>query len=80
MKNLMIKTAVMASVACTPAFAQDIPATELNVVGSIGILSMYTQMEQPFWTETIVESSGGAIQANMRPFNELGFGGPILRW
>lgn len=77
MKHIL-KAAMMASVACAPAFAQDIPETELNVVGSIGILSMYTQMEQPFWTETIVESSGGAIQANLRPFNELGFAGDEL--
>lgn len=61
-----------------PAVAQDIPETELNVVGSIGILSMYTAMEDPFWNETIVEASGGAIKANLRPFNELGFKGGEL--
>lgn len=61
-----------------PALAQDIPKTELNVVGSIGILSMYKDMEAPFWNETIVESSGGAITANLKPFNELGFKGGEL--
>ncbi len=61
-----------------PAVAQDIPETELNVVGSIGILSMYTEMEDPFWNETIIEASGGAIKANLRPFNELGFKGGEL--
>lgn len=58
--------------------AQDIPKTELNVVGSIGILSMYKDMESPFWNETIVEASGGAITANLKPFNELGFKGGEL--
>jgi TRAP-type C4-dicarboxylate transport system substrate-binding protein len=60
------------------ASAQDIPKTDLNVVGSIGILSMYKDMELPFWTETIVETSGGAITANIKPFNELGFKGGEL--
>lgn len=60
------------------AMAQDIPKTELNVVGSIGILSMYKDMEAPFWNKTIVESSGGAITANLKPFNELGFKGGEL--
>lgn len=61
-----------------PATAQEIPKTELNVVGSIGVLSMYKEMEQPFWNETIVEASGGKITANLRPFNELGFSGGEL--
>ncbi|MEP0519547.1 MAG: TRAP transporter substrate-binding protein [Hyphomicrobiales bacterium] len=58
--------------------AQDIPKTELNVVGSIGILSMYKDMEAPFWNKTVVDSSGGAITANLKPFNELGFKGGEL--
>lgn len=62
----------------SPAVAQDIPKTELNVVGSIGILSMYKDMEQPFWSKTIVDASGGAITANIKPFNELGFKGGEL--
>ncbi|MEP2642308.1 TRAP transporter substrate-binding protein [Roseobacter sp.] len=60
------------------ANAQDIPKTQLNVVGSIGILSMYKDMELPFWTDTIVANSGGAITANVKPFNELGFKGGEL--
>lgn len=70
--------ALMATTLALPVMAQDIPETELNVVGSIGILSMYKDMEQPFWSETIVESSGGAIKANLKPFNELGFKGGEL--
>lgn len=57
------------------AFAADLPATQFNVVGSIGVLSMYKSVEAPFWSETIVEKSGGAIQAQIKPFNELGFKG-----
>lgn len=76
------KTTMMALLAsgiiAGPALADDIPPTELNVVGSIGILSMYKDMEAPFWNETIVESSDGAIKATLKPFNELGFKGGEL--
>lgn len=79
MTSKLIHAAVLAF-GLTPlmAEAQDIPATELNVVGSIGILSMYKDMEAPFWNETIVEASGGAITGNLKPFNELGFKGGEL--
>ena len=78
MKRTLEIVSLAALLAAGSAAAQDIPETELNVVGSIGILSMYTQMEDPFWNKTIVESSGGAIKANLKPFNELGFGGGEL--
>lgn len=78
MKYTPTLAAVMALAIAVPAMAEDIPATELNVVGSIGVLSMYKDMEAPFWTESIVESSGGAIKANLKPFNELGFKGGEL--
>lgn len=71
-------SAVAFSLTAVHAHAQEIPKTDLNVVGSIGILSMYKDMELPFWTETIVASSDGAIKANIKPFNELGFKGGEL--
>ena len=67
-------TLAAASLLVAPALAE----TELNVVGSISVLSMYKDMEQPFWTETIAETSGGSIKANLKPFNELGFKGGEL--
>lgn len=73
-----LATALAIGMIAGQAVAEDIPKTELNVVGSIGILSMYKDMEEPFWTKTIVESSGGAITANLKPFNELGFKGGEL--
>ncbi len=78
MKHSQTLAAIMALAFVTPALAAEIPETELNVVGSIGVLSMYKDMESPFWTKTIVESSGGAIKANIKPFNELGFKGGEL--
>ncbi|MEM1044544.1 MAG: TRAP transporter substrate-binding protein [Pseudomonadota bacterium] len=67
--------ALGSAVAAGGASAEDLPAIEFNVVGSIGILSMYKDMEAPFWTETMAEASGGAIKARIKPFTELGFKG-----
>lgn len=76
--NLPLAATAALGLFASQVMADDIPKTEMNVVGSIGILSMYKDMEAPFWNETIVESSGGAITANLKPFNELGFKGGEL--
>ena len=74
-----LSAASLAGAALTgPALADDMPKTEFNVVGSIGILSMYKDMEVPFWSETIPAASGGAVTAQIKPFNELGFKGGEL--
>jgi len=72
MKLKITLTALAASIVGLPTLAQDIPSTELNVVGSIGVLSMYKDMELPFWSETIVESSGGAVKANLEAVQRAG--------
>lgn len=78
MKTL-ISTA-LAGLLALPAIAQDMPATEFNVVGSIGGLSMYTNQELPFWSEQVPADTDGKITANVKPFTELGFkGGEIFR-
>lgn len=70
----------MAGLLALPAMAQDMPATEFNVVGSIGSLSMYTDKELPFWSQQVPEETGGKITAEVKPFTELGFkGGEIFR-
>jgi len=82
MKTLTSTTALLlAGVLFTSAAAaQGLPPTKFNLVGSIGNLSMYTQQEVPFWTKTMVEKSGGAIQVDIKPFTELGLkGGEIFR-
>lgn len=69
---------VGAALVATPAVAQQLPATQFNVVGTIGNLSMYTQREVPFWNERIPRESGGQIRVQVRPFTELGFRGPEI--
>lgn len=78
MKTLI--STVMTGLLALPVAAQDMPATEFNVVGSIGSLSMYTDKELPFWSEQVPTETDGKITANVKPFTELGFkGGEIFR-
>lgn len=58
------------------AGAADLPPTTVNVVGNLGITTQSRQLEGPFWTEEIVEKSGGALTVNFRPWNEMGLRGP----
>jgi TRAP-type C4-dicarboxylate transport system substrate-binding protein len=73
--KLWIPAAVLALIA-PAALAQQLPKTQLNVVGNLGITTMYKEQELPFWTKTIPERSGGAITAQIKPWNELGMKGP----
>lgn len=56
--------------------AEDYPKTNINVVGNLGITTQYRELEQPFWTTRIPEASGGAVTAEIKPWNEMGMKGP----
>ena len=45
------------------AHAQDLPKTQLKVVGGLSNLTAYNDYEKPFWTKTIPELS----RARSRP-------------
>ncbi|PSL18969.1 TRAP transporter substrate-binding protein [Shimia abyssi] len=79
MKYLSVYAAMMATCASYAA-AQDLPETKLNVVGSWGMVSMYTDYTKPFFETTIPDASGGKVTAEIKPFNELGLdGSEIIR-
>lgn len=61
--------------AATSVAAADLPETKLNVVGSWGMVSMYTDFTKPFFTESLPAASGGKVTAEIKPFNELGLNG-----
>ncbi len=68
------------ALAAAPALAQDLPKTQLKVVGSISSLAPYKDFEIPFWTKHLSEKSKGAITAEIKGFNEMGLKGPeVLR-
>jgi len=57
-----------------------LPATHLKVVGGWDFLSQYRNFEEPFWTKTITEQSGGQITAEITAFNKLDLrGSEIIR-
>ena len=62
------------------ALAQDLPKTNLQIVGGLSNLTAYNDFEKPFWTKTIPERSRGQVTAEIKGFNEMGLKGPeILR-
>jgi TRAP-type C4-dicarboxylate transport system substrate-binding protein len=60
------------------ASAQDLPKTQLKIVGGLSNLTAYNDYEKPFWTKTIPERSKGQITAEIKGFNEMGLKGPEL--
>lgn len=62
------------------AAAESLPKAKLNVVGTWANLSIYKEREHPFWTKTVPEKSGGAIDVEIRAFTEMGLkGGEVFR-
>ena len=76
-KHLAIALAASAMIAGS-AVAQDLPKTQLKVVGGLSNLTPYKDFEQPFWTKTIPEKSKGQVTAEIKGFNEMGLKGPEL--
>jgi len=70
--------ALAASFCAAPALAQELPKTDLQVVGGFSNLTAYQEYEQPFWTKTVPELSKGRVQARIKGLNEMGLKGPEL--
>ncbi len=78
MKKLL--PVVVTSMLAINAYADELPATHLKVVGSVGTSASYRDFEAPFFGEELAEDSNGQVTAEIRPFNEMGLkGGEILR-
>jgi len=60
--------------------ADDLPETELTVVGGLSNLTAYLDIEKPFWSEKIPELSNGKITVDIKGFSDMGLKGPeVLR-
>jgi TRAP-type C4-dicarboxylate transport system substrate-binding protein len=79
---LFTSLAIGALLGAAPALAQQkvegLPKTELQVVGGLSNLTAYQNYEQPFWTKTVPELSGGQVTATIKGFNEMGLKGPEI--
>ena len=74
---LTLTAAALSGGLVAPTVAQDV---ELAVVGSWSGLPLHRLYEQPFWTETLPEASGGSITVNLTTFDQMGIaGGDVFR-
>ncbi len=70
-----------AAVACLlplAAAAQELPATNLSVIGSPVNSPNWTNVLEPFWNETVPEASDNQITADAVSMTDLGAKGPEL--
>ncbi len=74
--NRPVAAALILVASVASAAAQDLPKTQVTVIGNIGITTQSKQLEAPFWAKTVPDASKGAITANFKPWNELGLKGP----
>lgn len=51
---------------------------EFRVVGSWNNLTMYRQLEEPFWTKALPEATDGQLTATMTSLGQIGFGGAAV--
>jgi len=77
MKRILYAAAALLSLSGA-ALAQDLPKTELRIVGGLSNLTAFNDFEKPFWTKTVPERSNGQITADIKGFNEMGLKGPEL--
>ncbi|WP_419195579.1 TRAP transporter substrate-binding protein [Bordetella petrii] len=78
MKAIALGALASVFVCAAPVRAQELPRTELQVVGGFSNLSAYQEYEQPFWTKTVPQLSKGQVTARIKGLNEMGLKGPEL--
>lgn len=71
-------TAIFALCCTLSAAAQELPATQLKVIGGLSTRAMYKDIEQPFWLKSIPEQSAGRVTAEIKAFDQMGLKGPEL--
>ena len=70
----------LTAIAGGSVFAQDLPSSSLNVVGSWSGLSLHRNFEQPFWGVHVGEASDGAVAVELTTFDQMGVaGGDVFR-
>lgn len=73
-KSLVATTAIAAAMGAGAAQAE-MKGASLTYVGSWSGLVLYKQFEQPFWSKTLPEASGGKIKVEVSTFDQMGLKG-----
>jgi len=76
--SLAIAMSIVGCATVSSTLAQELPVTQLKVLGGLSTRSTYKQVEQPFWLKTIPEHSAGQITAEIKGFDEMGLKGSEL--
>ncbi len=67
-------------IATTALVAAPVAAQDLSVVGSWSGLPLHKQYEEPFWSTTLPEASGGDIAVSLTTHDQMGMGvGDVYR-
>lgn len=79
MTRPLLWTALGLGLAAGPAFSE-IQPHQFKVIGTWGNLASWTDLEKPFWVETLPAATGGALTAEAIPITEAGLkGGEVMR-
>lgn len=73
-----IIAALASTLIIATACAEELPKTQLRIIGGLSNLTAYNDYEKPFWSKTIPELSSGQVNADIKGFNEMGLKGPEL--
>src|SRR3990167_7828525 len=60
------------------AVGQDLPRTNLKVLGMFSNLNAGQVVERPFWTEHMAKVTGGQVTADYTTFDQMGLKGSEL--
>lgn len=71
----LVSAALLAVLTASPAFSAE---KNFRVVGSWSNLTMYQQLEEPFWTQALPEASDQQLTASMTNLGQIGFGGAAV--
>lgn len=79
LRSLLAMTVCVAGVsAASTVGAEEIPPTEISVIGSSESTNMHKFVEKPFWTETVPGGSGDAIKVDFKGLQTSGLKGPEI--
>jgi TRAP-type transport system periplasmic protein len=74
----LFSVAVAFAVAALPAAAQDLPRTQIKAIG-LNSPTVASQLDElPFWRETVLRESNGAITADVTPLDQMGINDPTM--
>ena len=72
MSHRLVLSLCLSAVFSTAAAAQDLPKTNVKVIGLNSPTPVSIYDEVPFWRKTIPEASKGAITADVTPLDQMG--------